>query len=99
MLLTGDALNASKAKEIGLINEVVMKKDLEKKVLKIANKIASKSFQSIKIGKEAFYNQLEMPIAEAYEYTSKVVAVNRQASEAKEGVNAFIEKRKPVWEK
>ena len=99
MLLTGDALNASKAKEIGLINEVVMKKDLEKKVLKIANKIASKSFQSIKIGKEAFYNQLEMPISEAYDYTSKVMTLNMQASEAKEGVNAFIEKRKPVWEK
>ncbi len=99
MLLTGDALNASKAKEIGLINEVVMKKDLEKKVLKIANKIASKSYQSIKIGKEAFYNQLEMPIAEAYDYTSKVMTLNMQASEAKEGVNAFIEKRKPVWEK
>ena len=99
MLLTGDALNASKAKEIGLINEVVMKKDLDKKVFKIANKIASKSFQSIKIGKEAFYNQLEMPIADAYAYTSKVMTLNMQAREAKEGINAFIEKRKPVWEK
>ncbi|MDA9655203.1 enoyl-CoA hydratase-related protein, partial [Pelagibacteraceae bacterium] len=99
MLLTGDALNASKAKEIGLINEVVMKKDLDKKVFKIANKIASKSFQSIKIGKEAFYNQLEMPIADAYAYTSKVMTLNMQAKEAKEGINAFIEKRKPVWKK
>ena len=76
-----------------------MKKDLDKKVLKIANKIASKSFQSINIGKEAFYNQLEMPIEDAYAYTSKVMTLNMQASEAKEGVNAFIEKRKPVWEK
>ena len=99
MLLTGDAINASKAKEIGLINEVVMKKDLEKKVFKIANKIASKSFQSIKIGKEAFYNQLEMPIKDAYAYTSKVMTLNMQTSDAKEGVNAFIQKRKPVWEK
>jgi len=99
MLLTGDALRASKAKEIGLINEVVMKKDLDKKVLKIANKIASKSLQSIKIGKEAFYNQLEMPIEDAYAYTSKVMTLNMQKSDAKEGVNAFIQKRKPVWEK
>ena len=99
MLLTGDALSASKAKEIGLINEVVMKKDLDKKVLKIANKIASKSLQSIKIGKEAFYNQLEMPIEDAYAYTSKVMTLNMQTSDAKEGVNAFIQKRKPVWEK
>jgi enoyl-CoA hydratase/carnithine racemase len=99
MLLTGDALSASKAKEIGLINEVVMKKDLDKKVLYIANKIASKSLQSIKIGKEAFYNQLEMPIEDAYAYTSKVMTLNMQTSDAKEGVNAFIQKRKPVWEK
>ena len=99
MLLTGDALNASKAKEIGLINEVVMKKDLEKKVIKIAMKIASKSFQSIKIGKEAFYKQLEMPIEEAYLYTSKVMTKNMQARDAKEGVNAFIEKRAAIWEK
>ena len=99
MLLTGDALNASKAKEIGLINEVVMKKDLDKKVIKIANKIASKSLQSIKIGKEAFYKQLEMPIEEAYAYTSKVMTLNMQESDANEGVEAFIEKRKPVWEK
>ena len=76
-----------------------MKKDLDKKVLKIANKIASKSPQSIKIGKEAFYNQLEMPIEDAYAYTSKVMTLNMQSSDAKEGVNAFIQKRKPVWEK
>ena len=57
------------------------------------------SFQSIKIGKEAFYKQLEMPIEEAYAYTSKVMTLNMQESDANEGVEAFIEKRKPVWEK
>ena len=99
MLLTGDALEASKAKEIGLINEVVIKKDLEKIVTKIATKIASRSTQSIKIGKIAFYKQLEMPLEKAYAYTSKVMTKNMLERDAKEGVNAFIEKRTPVWDK
>ncbi len=99
MLLTGDALKASKAKEISLINEVVMKKDLNKKVMQIAKKITLKSFQSIKIGKEAFYKQLEMPIEKAYDYTSKVMTKNMQVRDAKEGVTAFIEKRNPIWDK
>ena len=99
MLLSGDVVKASDAKGIGLINEVVIKKNLDKKVMEIANKIASKSFQSIKIGKEAFYKQLEMPIEKAYAYTSKVMTKNMQARDAKEGVNAFIEKRKPVWDR
>ena len=97
MLLTGDAIKASKAKEINLINEVVIKNNLNKTVLEMATKIAFKSFQSIKIGKEAFYKQLEMPIEKAYAYTSKVMTKNMEKKDAKEGITAFIEKRHPIW--
>ena len=62
-----------------------------------ANKIASKSPLTLKIGKEAFYKQLEMPLSDAYEYTSKVMIQNMQARDAEEGISAFIEKRLPIW--
>ena len=85
--------------KLGVILEskVVQKSILEKKVFEIATKIASKSGQSIKIGKEAFYKQLEMPLRKAYAHTSKMMTVNMMAMDAKEGISAFLEKRKPVW--
>tara|TARA_B100000609_G_scaffold61365_1_gene48303 strand:+ start:178 stop:951 length:774 start_codon:yes stop_codon:yes gene_type:complete len=97
MLLTGDPINAKIAKEIGLINDYFTQKILNKKVLDIAKKISSKSNLTIKIGKKGFYKQLEMPLEKAYDYTSKMMTLNMNSYDAKEGINAFIEKRKPSW--
>ena len=97
MLLTGDPIKAKYAKEIGLINDYFTKPQLDKKVLKIAKVIASKSNLTIKIGKQTFYKQLEMPLKKAYVYTSKMMAKNMMAMDAKEGISAFLEKRIPKW--
>ena len=97
MLLLGDKIDSKTAVEHGLINRRVPGKLLNEAVSEVANKIASKSPLTLKIGKEAFYKQLEMPLSEAYEYTSKVMIKNMQARDAEEGISAFIEKRLPVW--
>ena len=97
MLLTGEPIKANYAKEIGLINDCFSKSRINSEILKIAKKIASKSNLTIKIGKQAFYKQLEMPLKKAYSYTSKVMTANMMAIDAKEGISAFLEKRKPVW--
>ena len=97
MLLTGEPIKASFAKQIGLINDHFSKQELNKEVLKIAKKISSKSNLTIKIGKRAFYKQLEMPLNKAYKYTSKMMTLNMMAMDAKEGISAFLEKRKPKW--
>ena len=97
MLLTGEPIKANYAKEIGLINDYFSKSKLNSEVLKIAKKIASKSNLTIKIGKQTFYKQLEMPLRKAYNYTSKMMTVNMMAMDAKEGISAFLEKRRPIW--
>ena len=97
MLLTGDFVNAEKAKEIGLINNVVEKEDLSEEINKLAEKIASKSSMTVSIGKKAFYAQAEMDLSEAYKHTSKIMSDNLLKDDAKEGIDAFIEKRKPDW--
>ena len=97
MLLTGEPIKANYAKEIGLINDCFLKSKLDIEVLKVAKKIASKSNLTIKIGKQAFYKQLEMPLKKAYAYTSKMMTLNMMAMDAKEGISAFLEKRKPKW--
>ena len=97
MLLTGEPIKANYAKEIGLINDCFTKSKLNSEVMKIAKKIASKSNLTIKIGKQAFYKQLEMPLRQAYAYTSKMMTLNMMARDAKEGISAFLEKRKPKW--
>ncbi len=97
MLLTGEPIRANYAKEIGLINDYFPRSKLNTEVLKIAKKIASKSNLTIKIGKQAFYKQLEMPLKKAYAYTSKMMTYNMMAMDAKEGISAFLEKRKPKW--
>ena len=97
MLLTGEKINASYAKDIGLINDYFPEKKLENEVVKIAKLIASKSHVVLKFGKGAFYKQLEMPLNKAYKYTSEVMVKNMMSSDAKEGINAFIEKRSPIW--
>lgn len=98
MLLTGDLLPAARAAEIGLVNRVVPEADLAKAALALAEQIAAKSPLTVKIGKEAFYRQLDMPLAQAYDYASQVMTTNMLARDAEEGIDAFIEKREPTWE-
>jgi enoyl-CoA hydratase/carnithine racemase len=98
MLLTGDMIDCKKAKEIGLINEHVSPENLSDSVLHLAEKIASKSSRTLASGKKAFYKQAEMSLADAYEYTSEVMKENLLRSDAKEGINAFLEKRTPKWD-
>ncbi len=97
MLLTGEPIKANYAKEIGLINDCFSKAKLNSEVVKMAKKIASKSNLTIKIGKQAFYKQLEMPLRQAYNFTSKMMTINMMSHDAKEGITAFFEKRKPKW--
>ena len=97
MLLTGEPINAKYAKEIGLINDCFSKSNLNKEVLKVAKIIASKSNLTIKIGKQAFYKQLEMPLRKAYAYTSRMMTLNMMSIDAHEGISAFLNKRKPKW--
>jgi enoyl-CoA hydratase/carnithine racemase len=98
MLLTGDAVSAEKAAAIGLVNTVVPAGAEREAAIELANKIASKSSHVIGIGKEAFYRQLELPLAEAYRYAAEVMTENMMARDAEEGICAFIEKRTPTWE-
>ena len=97
MLLTGDFISAQKAYEIGLINKAVPDNDLDDEALLYAGKIASKSPLTLKIGKEAFYKQLDKDLFGAYEYCSRVMVENMMARDAEEGIDAFLEKREPVW--
>ena len=97
MLLTGEPITAQHAKEIGLINDHFQNSILEEEVSKLAETIASKSNKVVKIGKEAFYKQLEMSLSEAYKYTSEVMSENMMSLDAKEGIAAFLEKRIPNW--
>ena len=97
MLLTGEMIDATTAREFGLVNRVVPREYLNQIVTKYAQTIASKSALTLKIGKEAFYRQAEMPLAEAYDYASRVMVENMLAKDAEEGIGAFIGKREPKW--
>ena len=98
MLLSGEVITAEHAERIGLVNVVVAPGSEREEALKLARKIASKSTLTVKIGKEAFYRQIEMPLAKAYKYTAEVMVENMLARDAEEGIDAFIEKRAPKWE-
>ena len=98
MLLTGDLISAEDAARIGLVNEVVLPGEERAAALKLAQKIAGKSTAIVKIGKEAFYRQAEMSLADAYDYASRVMVENMLARDAEEGISAFIEKREPKWQ-
>ena len=97
MLLTGETIDAATAREFGLINRVVPREYLTQVTSKYAQTIASKSPLTLKIGKEAFYAQAEMGLAEAYAYTARVMTDNMLARDAEEGIGAFVGKRKPQW--
>jgi enoyl-CoA hydratase/carnithine racemase len=98
MLLTGDMVEAKRAAEIGLINRAVAPGEERKAAIALAQQIASKSAYVQGVGKEAFYRQIEMPLAQAYAYASEVMTENMMARDAEEGICAFIEKRDPTWE-
>jgi enoyl-CoA hydratase/carnithine racemase len=98
MLLTGEPIDAAEAERIGLINRAVPASELTKATMALATKIASKSVQTLKIGKGAFYRQIDMDLKHAYDYASHVMTENMQALDAAEGIEAFLQKRKPVWQ-
>jgi enoyl-CoA hydratase/carnithine racemase len=98
MLLTGDLMSAEDAARIGLVNRVVAAGSEREEALALARKIAAKSTHVVRIGKEAFYRQLELDLAAAYAYASNVMVENMLARDAEEGIAAFVEKRSPTWE-
>lgn len=98
MLLTGEPISAARARELGLVNSVVPAGTEREAAIALARKIARKSAHAVKIGKDAFYRQAEMSLADAYRYTAQVMTENMMARDAEEGIAAFIGKRDPRWE-
>jgi enoyl-CoA hydratase/carnithine racemase len=98
MLLTGEMVEAEEAARLGLINRAVEPGEERAEALKLARRVATKSSYTLKVGKSAFYRQIEMGLADAYAYASEVMTQNMMARDAEEGICAFIEKRKPTWE-
>ena len=98
MLLTGEPISAARAREIGLVNHVVAAGTERAEAIALAEKVALKSAYTVKLGKQAFYRQAEMGLAEAYRYAAQVMTENMMARDAEEGIGAFIEKRAPTWQ-
>jgi enoyl-CoA hydratase/carnithine racemase len=98
MLLTGEPISAETARDIGLINRVVAPGTEREAAIALAEKVALKSAYTVKLGKEAFYRQAEMSLADAYRYAAEVMTENMMARDAEEGIGAFIEKREPKWQ-
>jgi enoyl-CoA hydratase/carnithine racemase len=98
MLLTGEPISAETARNIGLINRVVAAGSERDAAIALASQVALKSAHTIKLGKEAFYRQAEMSLADAYRYAAEVMTENMLARDAEEGIGAFIEKRAPKWQ-
>lgn len=97
MLTTGDFISADRAREVGLVNRVVPEQDIEVETQALADQIAAKLGVAVKIGKQAFYQQLQMPVDQAYAYTGDVMVENMLHRDTKEGISAFLEKRDPTW--
>jgi enoyl-CoA hydratase/carnithine racemase len=98
MLLTGEPVSAATAKDIGLVNRVVTAGTERDTAIALAQKVAVKSAYTVKLGKEAFYRQAEMSLADAYRFAAEVMTENMMARDAEEGIGAFIEKREPKWQ-
>jgi enoyl-CoA hydratase/carnithine racemase len=97
MLLTGDMIGAAEAARLGLVNRAVPEAELDDAVRALAARIAGKSRAVVGLGKPAFYRQAELPLAEAYAYTADVMVRNMRERDAAEGIDAFLQKRPPVW--
>jgi enoyl-CoA hydratase/carnithine racemase len=98
MLLTGDMISAEDAHRFGLVNRVVEPHALQAQAMMIARKIASKSTMTMRIGKKAFYQQIDMALADAYRHAARVMVDNMLKHDANEGIRAFLEKRPARWE-
>jgi enoyl-CoA hydratase/carnithine racemase len=98
MLLTGEPVSAERAREIGLVNRVVTAGTERDAAIALAQQVALKSAYTVKLGKAAFYRQVEMSLADAYRYAAEVMTENMMARDAEEGIGAFIEKREPKWQ-
>jgi len=98
MLTTGQFMDAMRAQELGLINRVIEPEQLGDETQALAAQIAQKLAVAVKIGKEAFYTQIQMPLDQAYEYTGDVIVENMLHADTQEGIAAFLEKRDPTWE-
>lgn len=99
MLLTGDFIDAATAKSYGLVNQVVPADQLEQAVTTMAEKIAAKPPEAVKMGKELFYKQLNQPLAAAYELANEAITCNFYLEDTLEGVDAFLQKRAPTWKR
>ena len=98
MLLLGEMIDAPTAAEWGLVNRAVPGERVMEEALAMARAVAAKSSATVAIGKEAFYRQIEQPLAEAYDYAADVMVRNMMYRDAEEGIGAFLEKRKPEWQ-
>ena len=97
MLLTGDFIDAQTAKQFGLVNEVVSPEELDAETALLAEKIAAKSALAINLGKKMFYEQAAMDLSAAYDFAGERMTCNMDSEDAREGIDAFIEKRRPAW--
>lgn len=97
MLTTGEFIDAVRARELGLVNRVVAENALADETMALAQTVAAKLASAVKIGKEAFYHQLDLPTAQAYAYTGQVMVENMLRRDTEEGIAAFLEKREPNW--
>lgn len=97
MLTTGSFVDAAEAADLGLVNKVVPHEDLAGATRDLADLVASKLGAAVRIGKQAYYEQLQMPLSEAYAYTGDVMVENMLYRDTEEGIAAFLEKRDPTW--
>jgi enoyl-CoA hydratase/carnithine racemase len=97
MLTTGQFIPATRAEALGLVNKVVPPEDLARDTAALAGMVADKLGAAVKIGKQAFYAQIEMPMAQAYDYAGDVMVQNMLYRDTAEGISAFLEKRHPDW--
>ncbi len=97
MLTTGAFIGAVRAREIGLINRSVPPAELDSAAQTLADTVATKLSTAVRVGKRAFYEQIDMPLAEAYDHAGAVMAANMLDADTREGIAAFLEKRSPDW--